>query len=377
MGLTGNIILNLYSVIVLFIVYIQTRKRASMHSLQDRLFFHILWLTAMMLFFDVLGRLDGRPGTIYPLLNSAGNFMLFLLNPILPTIWLLYVHEQLYQRKKGIKRILIPCLVVFSIHTLLLIATQYTGWFYTIDAQNVYRRGPLFLLSGGIVAGLLLTSAIIIFRNRKWMEKSQYRSLLLFAAPPFIATLLHAMIYGVSIVLNGIVLSILIVFLNIQSRSLITDYLTGVYNRKGFDMLLREKIKTSSPGRTFSAILLDFDHFKGINDTFGHDTGDKALQKSVELLRDCIRSTDFIARYGGDEFVILLNTSVKEELEAVVQRINSAIEKFNQDGGHPFTIGFSAGYAVYDADAQHNAEYFLKLLDLMMYQMKQGQAAES
>lgn len=374
MGLTGNIILNLYSFIILVILYTQTRKKASIYLLQDKLFTQILWLTGLLLFLDILGRMDGSPDTIYPVLNRIGNFLIFFLNPVLPALWFMYVHEQLYQNKKKTKRLLLPCGIIFAVHTVLLTISQYTGWFYSIDAQNVYYRGPLFFLSVCFVAGFLVASVILLVKNRQWLEKNQYHSLLFMAVPPFLATVLHTLFYGISIVLNGVVLSLLIIYLNVQNRSLITDYLTGVYNRKGFDMLLREKIRASAGGKSFSAILLDLDHFKGINDTFGHDTGDKALQKAVELLKECVRATDFIARFGGDEFVLLLNTSVRQELEAVVKRINAAVARFNKNGNHPFTISLSVGYAVYDAKAQQSAEDFLKLLDKMMYQMKQGNA---
>ena len=372
MGLTVNIALNLYSIVILLILYLHAHKKAGIRSLKNRLFIHVLWVTALLLVVDIMGRLDGRPDTYYPLLNSVGNFLLYLLNPVLPSIWLLYAHAHLYQNEKMTKRLLLPCGIVFAAHTALLIISQFTGWIYSIDAQNIYHRGPLFMVSVSTVVGFLLSSVVMLVKNRRWIERKQLNSLLFFAAPSFAFTLLQYIFPGISFVLNGVVLSTLIVFLNIQNRSLVTDYLTGVYNRKGFDMLLMEKIKASTLSRTFSAILLDFDHFKAINDTYGHGMGDKALQKSVELLKDCVRSTDFIARFGGDEFAILLDTSDRRELEAVVRRINAATEEFNKHGGQHFSIGFSAGYAVYDASAQAGPEAFLKQLDQMMYQMKQG-----
>ncbi len=372
MGLAGNITINVYSIAILLILYVQSRKKASRNMLPDRMFIWILRTTALLLLLDTLGRLDGRPDTIYPLLNQTGNFFLFLLSPVPTAIWVLYMHAQVHQEEKINKRLLISCLIVLALHTLLVIGSQFTGWLYTIDAQNVYHRGPLYLVSPLITLFYLLSAVVMIVLNRKRIEKSHYLSLLLFPVPPFIAMLLHISIYGISIVLDGVVLSILIVFVNVQSKNIITDYLTGAYNREGLDMHLKEKIRASAAGRAFSAILLDFDHFKAINDTYGHDMGDKALQTSVDLIRDCIRSTDLVARFGGDEFAILLDTADKHELESVVKRISSAIENYNKSGSQPFTISFSVGYAVYDAAAQPAAEDFLKLLDQMMYQMKQG-----
>lgn len=373
MGLAGNITINLYSAAILLILYIQARKKKDRKMLADKLFLSILYVTALLLIVDTFGRFDGWPGTIYPLLNRVGNFLVFSLSPVPTALWVIYAHARIHQDEKPDKQLLIPCILLSVLHALLVVITQFTGWFYTIDSQNIYHRGPLYLVSPALTFIFLMAAEIMIVRNRKRMEKSQYLSLLVFVVPPIAAMILHVTIYGISIVLSGVVLSILIVYLNVQNRNLITDYLTGVYNREGLDVQLKERIRTSVNGRTFSAILLDIDHFKSINDTYGHDMGDKALQKSVDLIKDCIRSTDFVARFGGDEFVILLDTANKQELEAVVQRINGAVDTFNKSGKEPFAIDFSAGCAVYDALTQPKADDFVKLLDQMMYQMKKGQ----
>ncbi len=373
MGLAGNITINLYSVAILLILFIQARKKTGRKMLADKLFFYIIYVTTLLLITDTMGRFDGRPGTIYPLLNRIGNFCVFTLSPVPTALWVVYAHARIHQDEKPDMQLLIPCIMLLAVHTLLVIITQFTGWFYTIDSQNVYHRGPLYMVSPALTFVYLLAAEIMIVRNRRRMEKSQYISLLFFVIPPIATMLLHVSTYGISIVLDGVVLSILIVFLNVQNKNLITDYLTGVYNREGLDIQLKERIRTSAYGKTFSAILLDLDHFKNINDTHGHEMGDRALQKSVELIKDSIRSTDFIARFGGDEFVILLDTANKQELETVLHRINSAVDVFNKSGGQPFAIGFSAGCAVYDTVAQPKAEDFVKLLDQMMYQMKLGQ----
>ncbi len=372
MGLESNIFLNLYSVAILLIIAFQSKGKNGRNTLQDTLFSWILWVSILMLIADSMGRFDGRPDTFYPILNHTGNFLVFLLSPIAPVLWLMYVYNQAYQIEKKIKRLLIPSAILLAAHTFMVIGTQYYGWFYSIDEQNIYHRGPLYILSPCLLFLYLFAAVILIIHKRKVIEKKLYNSLLFFIVPPFAMAVLHTFIYGVSLALSGLVLSILIVYLNIQNRSLITDYLTGVYNRKGFDMHLKEKMRASQRGSAFSAILLDYDHFKSINDTYGHDMGDIALMQSAHLLKTCIRHTDFIARYGGDEFVILLDTANKVELEAVVQRINSAIERYNKDKRYPFSIGFSAGYAVYDHNTQQNADDFVRLLDRMMYQMKQA-----
>ena len=118
--------------------------------------------------------------------------------------------------------------------------------------------------------------------------------------------------------------------------------------------------------------MLDLNHFKSINDTFGHDVGDSALKVSTKLLKSCLRANDFIARFGGDEFCIVLDISKQTELEEVVQRINRCFALYNETSNLAYKLFFSMGYAVYDRHLYMKMEDFLKYLDLLMYESKQN-----
>ena len=127
----------------------------------------------------------------------------------------------------------------------------------------------------------------------------------------------------------------------------------------------------------FSAILLDINNFKYINDTYGHNVGDQALETAAKLLKSCLRANDFIARFGGDEFCIILDVSAKDDLDAMVSRINNCIEAHNKIESHLYSIGFSMGYAVYDKKLYASAEDFLKHIDTLMYQQKQKKSTKN
>ena len=156
-----------------------------------------------------------------------------------------------------------------------------------------------------------------------------------------------------------------------------TDYLTGVYNRKKLEAYMKYKINTSSKRNTFSAILIDLNNFKSINDTFGHDMGDQALETSVMLLKSCLRANDFLARYGGDEFYIILDVSNKNDLERTVSRIYRCLETYNANTENSYSLGFSMGYAVYNFYSHMKAEEFQKHIDILMYENKRTHKAVS
>ena len=123
------------------------------------------------------------------------------------------------------------------------------------------------------------------------------------------------------------------------------DALTGLYNRRRLDEKLADCVQIGKrSGRGFSILVLDADHFKRVNDTYGHGTGDAVLQQLAQLLTEHTRTTDFVARYGGEEFVVLLpETAHHEEALTVAEKIRAAVEHatFPQVGRLTVSMGIS------------------------------------
>jgi diguanylate cyclase (GGDEF)-like protein len=329
-------------------------------------------VTAIMLPVDIISRFDGQPGTLNDIMNRVGNFTIFLLNPLLPSLWLLYVCCHLRKNMKHWVRLLIALNII---NTATLAISQFTGWYYVIDAQNIYSRGPLFLLPVAVSAVLLASAYSMIIRRRYTVNLRRLYSLLLFPVPTIVCMILQILFYGTSLVMCGATLSIIIAYVTLQSDRLNTDFLTGAYNRKGLETYIRQKINGSSEHRTFSGILLDLDNFKSINDTYGHSTGDEILISTVEILKGCLQPGDFIARFGGDEFVLILNIADPLELKHTANRILACFARHIDDRIKPLTLNISIGYAVYDHTARLSAEDFLRKIDSEMYAHKRANKA--
>lgn len=371
MSLENNIIINIYSILLLTIIGFRAARLTEKDSLQDKLYMMLLYSTIFMLIIDILSRFDGKPNTIYPIINRFGNLLIFMTSPVLSSIWLLYVHFQVFHHEDKTKQLSYKLVFINIVNAIILMVSQFYGWFFYIDSNNIYHRGPLFLLPAFLTITLMLVAFLIILKNRGKLEKKYFFSLIFFAFPPLVGILLQIKFYGFSLILNSIVPSMLVLFLNIQNHNIYSDYLTGVNNRKSLDMYLEKKISTSTLNKSFSAILLDLDNFKAINDNYGHDMGDKALETTAKLLKSCLRSNDLIARYGGDEFFIVLDVSKKEDLETMVKRINDCFEKYNESSSEPYKVIFSSGYAVYDYNSHMKSEEFQKYVDMLMYEDKQ------
>jgi len=130
-------------------------------------------------------------------------------------------------------------------------------------------------------------------------------------------------------------------------RLAMTDELTGVYNRRSlFDIGDREVARARRTKASLSALLLDLDHFKRVNDKYGHLGGDSVLVRFVEVVRGCLRTSDTLARYGGEEFLVLLPDVGSAGAKVVGDRIRATIESSTFFvGAVPLKITASVGVA--------------------------------
>lgn len=330
-----------------------------------------------MLVIDTFSRLDGYTAFPYPIINNFCNFILLMLCPVIPSLWFMYIHYQVFHDWSKARGWFYPLLIVNALNIVLVVISQFAGWLYYIDSKCFYHRGPLFLITVIFLTFLIAESELIVIKNRKSIEKKYYLSLILFPVIPFACAILQIVYYGIPFTLNGVALSALIVFINIQSRSMSIDYLTGAYNRKKLDSYMQKKISMSNETKTFSSILIDIDDFKYINDTYGHNMGDYALETSVMILKNCLKESDMVARFGGDEFCVVLDVSNADNLKKIVNRINKALKIYNEYSNKLYKICFSMGFAVYDCKSHMNALEFQKHIDSLMYKNKRAKKVKA
>ncbi len=135
-----------------------------------------------------------------------------------------------------------------------------------------------------------------------------------------------------------------------------TDHLTQVANRASFDDYFKAASdRFVAGGPTFAFIIADIDHFKNVNDQYGHVAGDRVLEAVANKLRVCLRGTDFLARYGGEEFAIILERTTLPDAVRVAENLRNAIETtvFNL-GEQKLRLTISLGCAVVNKGAPEN-----------------------
>ncbi len=149
------------------------------------------------------------------------------------------------------------------------------------------------------------------------------------------------------------------------------DPLSGIYNRHYFNETLEKEIELAKKhGYSVCVIMMDIDGFKQINDTQGHLVGDKAISESAKLLEKCIRPSDTLARFGGDEFVIFMPNATIEDGKAVTEKIQNNIEEWNNNPTIP-NVALSLSCGVYASDLNH-ADELIKKADEDLYICKKA-----
>ncbi|HHX80247.1 MAG TPA: diguanylate cyclase [Acholeplasmataceae bacterium] len=361
-----NLVLDIYSLLILAVVFFSSLKQRFDKSISKKIYQRMLFVVFFMLIADALSNFDGKAHSYYLFFNRIGNFFVFFFGPVIPILWIFYIaYEFLFSTSK-IKKLKKVLFIIFTINTLLLIITQFTGWFYYIDSENFYHRGPLFLFFHALNAGLVFFSVYLIFTRRR-LYKNYVYSLLVYAAIPVAGFILQILFYGYSVGVNSLILSLFVAFIYTQMQDLDTDFLTGVGNRRKLDQCLRRRVQANKP---FSAILLDFDNFKHINDNFGHEAGDLALKKAAQILQASANEFDTIARYGGDEFCIITAINNRESLKEYVKQIRSGFQEYNSREDTIQPLELSIGYLTYSPNDEETLAEFLNKLDQKMYKDK-------
>jgi two-component system cell cycle response regulator len=151
----------------------------------------------------------------------------------------------------------------------------------------------------------------------------------------------------------------------------IMDPLTGLFNRRRFETLMHGEFKRAARYQSpLSCMLIDIDHFKNVNDTFGHQTGDLVLKEVAAIIQNTLREVDTPARWGGEEFIVLSPNTTTENARRAAERILKAISgnSFKNIGSHRITVSIGiAGAPNPEIDSQ---EKLIHAADLAMYEAK-------
>jgi len=363
--------LNCFAIAILFVIVLNMRRQDGHYSFDQKLFLMLVAVNMLLLSFDMIMRvLDGSPGDHIRWLYISAIVLYNILNPIICMIWYYYVDYYVYGSKGRIAKVWFSILLPVFINAVLSVASIFFNIYFTFDENNIYHRGRFIYALLGICLYMIIYTSVFLIRNQKKITRQEFAYLLFFAIPPSLGGIIQVIVPGINVIWIAATLSVYIIFVNIQKDQMHTDYLTGVNNRRYLDSFLQIIAKNRSYDRV-AGIMIDIDSFKMINDVYGHDHGDQALKYTAQILRETFRKKDFIARYGGDEFVVVAEIDEPSDLVVMVQKLKKNVSLFNSKKVIPYEIMLSMGYDCYEKKSGISMGEFLKRIDLLMYLDKQ------
>ena len=373
------VVMLIYSILIILVILIKAIFEKNLTIYSKRLLLIALISEAIMLTAESLGSLISLGRIIAPnILNAFIQFIFFTAQGITFYITFLLLSEMTgFITREEMKKRNLFC-IPETILSILAFISIWTGWMFYIDEKGIYHQGPINFVQYLVVAFYLafvgLSSFIKLFMRKYFSQRALFISIVCYSLLPLIGTIVE---FGVKnatgnrypFILASIALSTLIIYLQLLQNQVQTDYLTDIPNRA---MLMRYiESKMNHENYNLYVFVLDINDFKLINDRFGHLEGDRVLKILSNNLKQFSRETgNFVARYAGDEFVIVADTK-KNSIDEINELIHQYIKIANDDiNDNRYELSVAVGYVKYD-DKIQTIKDFIDLADKEMYKDKQ------
>lgn len=339
------------------------KRRGDMEQgLLNRLFF---LSSATCVLDPVTWIVNGRQGSLFHVLNLLSNSILFLTGVAGIWSWTLLMQSRLFGKID--RRFALIARVLFVICAGMIVLNLFYPAVFFIDGKNFYhRRWGLFFIAGIEILYFFYSIVRYVIAKRHG-GLLKFFPVVNFMIPVFAGIILQFSFYGTSLIPACCVIATVSVAISRQNEAIYRDKLTGLYNRAYLDYITDRLTKEGAAPVT--GVMLDVNGFKGINDTYGHQTGDEALVSVSRILEQAVQEYGTVIRYAGDEFILLINSTDNTISSSCFDRMKAACDAFNA-ASTTYEISLSYGYEIFYPEDEHLDE-FMNRIDAKMYADKQ------
>jgi diguanylate cyclase (GGDEF)-like protein len=366
-----QIYIEINALFVFILLYISLKLRKNDLQTEMYLFTYVIYSVLFIMTLDILWAVIAWIGN--PELNGLNytiNCLYMFFTGVIGYLWLDYTEVKMQNYKILEKRKAVLLMIPLMILLVLCVLSPINHFLFYINEQGEYIRGKGYFIQLLIAYGYLTYTFfhLIVKIKRepiKWKRNELYTTLA-FSVLPLIGGIITNIFYGIPAAWPLSSVALIIVYFDYQSHQISTDRLTGLNNRTQLDNYMSIMQMNRNPYYYF---MIDIDRFKQINDNFGHVEGDHALRETAHILRKTCGNKDaFIARYGGDEFAVILRTDDIQQAEMLKNEIQDSFKSRNSDKSINYNLAISIGYS-YSIDSL-TTEDIIKKADNDMYQSK-------
>ncbi len=357
----------LFCVLIIFILWFKSKN--------DKLFSWVC-LSSMVLFTMsvILELLSLDRNYVTEIVAKIILAIYFAISSLPSLFWCLHVlkmqNSSLLQRSSTILLLILPSILL----AILSIASLKWNLVFYFDNSIMYHRGPFYsihiIISYGYLVLISIKSIVRAFNKNYFSKRQENLTFASFVIFPIIFGLLQVAFYGVPLYCIGITLSLVLIFINLQSLNISIDFLTKINNRNSMISYLGSRLNRSDFSDHLILYVIDIDKFKYINDTFGHSEGDAVLVAVANALKNTAAlNNSFVSRYGGDEFIVISEIPNKNYAQILCDCMYDEIRKINKKMNKPYSIEISIGYAIFNNLIKTIPE-FISAADAKMYEVK-------
>ncbi|MHC1760183.1 MAG: GGDEF domain-containing protein [Negativicutes bacterium] len=355
--------------ILLAIISIHAYYKLDRKETAHRYFFVLVLLTLVILILEILSvalnsGLDRRYLMVHKLVDTLG----FTLAPLVPICAILYLYSRTNKTPKMDKKILWGLAAPLVANSLLSLGSYHYHWLFSITAENTYVRGPLFIISPLTSYFYYFLYLWVLYTNRAKFQREEFHIFGLLTLIPAVMSVFQLYFFIYLTIWNSMAIAVVINYIFIVHSQTKLDSLTGLGNRVTYNEYLANLQRKNHI--VLSVVTIDLDHFKRINDKWGHQEGDKVLKIFAAQLKSVFDGKGVCVRLGGDEFVVLIYENQYEVVEAYIKELIDKVNDDNERMDLPCPIHFSYGMTIFN-DTYQNLQELVRHSDRLMYQEKQ------
>ena len=362
--------INIICIIILLAIF-DKFKDESLYNSSDKYYEKTLLATiSFSLFALISGIFNGTSYNFSQIILIISHSLYLFSESLIGYFYTNYILKRINLQEKREYKFILYIPLILRVFFLIINLTKKI--LFTISIDNLYSPSKYIYLYNliNVVYVLIIITNLISYYFYNKNSKNEIKSLILFTLLPVVSAGIQNYNYGIILGQVGFTLSELLIYFNNQKKEANYDELTGVYNRRAFN---KRANKIYYSNKSMFLMLMDADDFKIINDKYGHLEGDKALIQIAHILNRAINNTHknySLARYGGDEFVIVGNIQNKDEVARLITKIEEEEKKYNKETNKKYNIKLSIGYALQN-DNHTSVEDLIKEADALMYAKKE------
>ena len=330
--------ISIYALIILCSLYFYV-KQSKVKSFSKWWFRITIIVTSIAIIAEPLSWIFDNEFIPYAFyVEYATNFLLFLLAPMIAGLLISYVDYRIFRKPSRVFKLWFYQHVTIITLVILILNIKFKIYFSVDPLTNNFSSGDFTFIHDFLLGSCYIYMLVLTFRNIRKLTKSEIIIFVLFFFLPIAGMLISGINNRLYFSWTSVVILLLVVYIFLETVPFEEDFLTKIYNRRSYEKYLTFLIQKEA---VFGIIMFDLDHFKSINDQFGHKKGDDVLIAFSNSLKEVFREEEMIARLGGDEFVIVVEKNMNHIEERIID-IKTYL--LNHNDSIVNNLDFSYGY---------------------------------